>query len=1172
MNDVHNVRDKSDQPSSDVLLTVVEDNEEPPLPIGMLEASLNDDDNSNSKISSVISGLQECIVQSTPPVPFNSVDYADEVDDKAMKEKIAKDNNQKAPDEEVVNGSTKYNNNRKVLAVEEDIDDTRESARGTRENSNIEVQENLDQPSQPLPAIVSRPPPQSILIEEDDGVPILEATLVPDIPVYEATLVVESSEDNDDRRSFLRRLSSNATSEDVSSHRNSEIDDTARPIVSERELEAKRREDRSSTLNFSNIHIVGREQEIASLQAAVDDLRNKTDESILLSDNESVNRNSFGKGVVLIAGESGSGKSYLASTLNYHINKVGGLIVNGKFDQYFRDQPYTGISQTCSEICSFLLQLKSGDEVGVKKFERVRDRLKEEIGNEVQLLATVMPTLVEIVGEQQRRGSLTRSNDHGSGTNLEQARDRFIFAFRKFIRIITDDSTLLGGPLVMVLDDIQWADSASCELIKSMLTDRESSGLLVVGCYRSEEVNETHDLSKTILDLSQRAENENVFAITKMKLERLDVEDVNEIIMGLLSIDDAQVTSSLAKLCHQRTNGNPYYLLTFLRMLQTKGYLTFNVSTQWEYDVATIEKKTSATSNVVELVMSKLEQMPQQLQDMCYVAACLGSSFQFETLYLVWNGIRLTESSGITISRSQLESYLAKAIEEHVFEAAGDLMTSYHWSHDKVQEASMKLGETTSDVNVQFKVALILLEKYQSKELASSHVFVIANLLQHENLSSLNEKKRDAIARIYLEAAEKAVECSAFNSAAKYVHCSCKLLPVDAFENSYDLTLKVYSLGAEVESSVGNHLAAQTYYDEVIQHARTPLDKVRCYDVQLSELQHNSKMGCALCLDILEEFGVYKIPRSTALQLGKAMQILLKVNEAQLNSIDDLPFMSDPTHLALMRILTKLAANAYLSNDNILSLLATCFLYKSTLNHGLCPISTHALSGIAMTKCAMGNIKGGTLICEQTLNLLHKHDWKEAIPRIYLVSYGLIKPWTEPFSKSLDYLQLSYKVGLECGDTYNACACMAFFIIISIMADRNLNSVLADARTYLQQAVDLGRLDAAQPLQLYTQIILNLMGLSENPTILQGDSIDSLSDFECKMESKVDLDTLSFCKMFVLSVFGEHEDCAKQAFKLGDYYSQLPTPMFIIDTFNRGKFSLFFPLHRCLVLMAAYIV
>ena len=348
-------------------------------------------------------------------------------------------------------------------------------------------------------------------------------------------------------------------------------------------------------LRYSSLGLHGRDKEKEILNTCLEKVTAKDD--------------NIKRALVLIKGFSGTGKTALVSSLIVPIQRWKGVYVKGKFDLYLRDEPHAGIAGACREICAEILILRSHQAQGSgngRAFQDIYDKLIYGLGEDIHLLTTMIPELNEIVGDQQARLETdgAAAGNHGS---QEEAKAKFNFIFRVFMRVITS----YFAPLVMVLDDLQWADVGSLELIENLITDRDNSNFMIIGTYRSNEVDATHLVSKVLRDLKENSEQGD-FNISEIEVGNLGVDEVNCVIMDLLSLDDSSKTIGLAEICLKRTAGNVFFLIAFIAMLQEQGLLFFNLGLfQWKWDVTKIESETGASSNVGDLMKRKMTNSPE---------------------------------------------------------------------------------------------------------------------------------------------------------------------------------------------------------------------------------------------------------------------------------------------------------------------------------------------------------------------------------------------------------------------------------------------------------------------------------------------------------------------------------------------------------------------------------
>ncbi|CAB9522775.1 Transcriptional regulator [Seminavis robusta] len=347
-------------------------------------------------------------------------------------------------------------------------------------------------------------------------------------------------------------------------------------------------------------------------------------------------------------------------------------------------------------------------------------------------------------GEASNQTSKSRRSTNGGDT-----RAILYLAVRKFLRVVTKHLMLC-----IVWDDLQWADTVSLELLQSILSDSKIENLVIIALFRSNEVKEHHPWAKTMEICRQHAKRGNDIGglhITDMPIGNLNAASVNSIVMVLLNVDDVATTMDLAETCHARTQGNVYFLLTFLEMLHDEGLLMFHLGTfQWTWDSREILEKTVATANTVSLLMDKITKSSggNEMTRMLPIAALLGSCFEARMLRLVWEELRPRGKKTMSSSSQQqteaadnsennassddsFVGLLEMTVEEKFLErvdTSTPTMGSLRFCHDEIQKASLNLVSGAKLEKLKVCVGAVLLHKLRRQELEES-IFVVTNLL-----------------------------------------------------------------------------------------------------------------------------------------------------------------------------------------------------------------------------------------------------------------------------------------------------------------------------------------------------------------------------------------------------------------------------------------------------------
>ena len=543
------------------------------------------------------------------------------------------------------------------------------------------------------------------------------------------------------------------------------------------------------------------------------------------------NINNNNKELVLISGESGTGKTSLASSVKQLTatakqknrqrrhdkegeDELSGsssspLFISGKFDSNSKDSdPYTGFSQACRQLCGHIMSLRKNEAARVNEaggeepsptaattYNRICQAITTELGSEISILTTMIPELEELLSE--KAGSIIKdppSSPSQNDLSLETRKldtftnvDSFNYAMRRFFRVMCT----YFHPLIIMLDDLQWASAASIDLVNVLITDTDNANtMMIIGCYRSDEVPETHSLSQTLLALRELSSSSGTeaassemsltgdkgFNMTELHVGNLDTTHVQKLVVDLLDMnyDDAHhsvKTKALAEICHKKTLGNVFYLIQFIKMLYDQCLLEYNLGMmKWIFDVDEIILKTKASNNVVTFMKQKLQtDLPHDVRHVVQIAACLGYSFEEKKLRMLCDALQVKDgalgpdSSDKTCGKddsnstsSDVERIIATeanatessnvertfdqqirfAVDLGLLEGDVEKEGGLRWVHDKLQEGALSLLSETELKALQSQVGETLLSNLTESEL-ESEIFIIVNLLNEGSTSGI---------------------------------------------------------------------------------------------------------------------------------------------------------------------------------------------------------------------------------------------------------------------------------------------------------------------------------------------------------------------------------------------------------------------------------------------------
>lgn len=918
----------------------------------------------------------------------------------------------------------------------------------------------------------------------------------------------------------------------------------------------------SKTLEINKVGLCGRDGEVRLLgEVFANLLYGKNDEKR--------------KSLVLIGGSSGTGKSALAGTLADPVGAANSFFVMGKSDLNQTDEPFTGIRNALNQLCSQILRLKnrkeSIDEVirasarrqgdGLNRappsFGAIQTTIRQELESEIDLLSRMIPELRELVGYDLVTSEL--ADDRGSS----EASDRFKYAFCRFMKVVT---TFV--PVVFVCDDLQWADEASIHLLESWIVDEDIVDLMVVGCYRANEVDEGHLLT----NLTEAAHiRDSTVAFHNICVENLSVTDVNQMLAELFASQALATTEPLARVVHQKTLGNPFFLKQYLLSLHGDNLISYDGDKcTWVWNVDEIRAQSCVTDNVVTCLKAKMEESPI-VSFVLPVAACLGAKFSLKNLKLVI--CKINNDGILRMFRGQEARFQEDILlceKESFIENCCD--GSFRFAHDKVQEAALSLVPSGILDAMQHEVGMILFNNLSDSELEDI-LFTVVNLVNAKPDSP--QANPIELAKLNLRAAEKAKRLSAFASAAAYIRTGVVYLPDEFQETEKKLPLALYSLGAEAESAVGNEEAMDCYCQKALSQSNhyTTLELIRVHKVMIDNVGNTAgraKEALSMCLDVLAALGC-NFPKTS---VGRAVRVIMSLMKVKgRGGLPDLydvrnhfPLMSDRVRIEAMNMLDKAVTFSYLADDPLVWGMVITRMARWTVRFGLAEASPIAFVGLGVVFLhILKDPKPGALCGELAVSSIDRLDYLMKLKSMGLChsasrsSYTAISfllYWIKPIQGYSNEMLEAYHWGMRLGDIESALWNKNFHACIKFASSKPLQSIRELYREVVSQADDLNKNEVGVFARFFWQATLNLIEPEEGGANLSG-SVFHEEEIHKALKSwqgKVPKNVYDSLTNLLCAFFGDYVRGAELAIKRQDkFLNECPgTFLCQIDPFFRG--------------------
>ncbi|MEH1925166.1 AAA family ATPase [Nostoc sp.] len=762
--------------------------------------------------------------------------------------------------------------------------------------------------------------------------------------------------------------------------------------------------------------------------------------------------------MMLVAGFSGIGKTVVVNEIHKPIVKQRGYFIKGKYDQYQRNIPFSAFVQAFRDLMG---QLLTESNVKIQQF---KNKILATLGDNGQVIIEFIPELEKIIGQQPPATKLSGS----------AAQNRFNLLFQKFTQVFTSDK----HPLVIFLDDLQWADSASLMLMQLLMADTKY--LFLIGAYRDNEVNPAHPLMLTLNDIQKTAATINTITLAPLSQEQL-----NQLVAETLKCTE-NLALPLSQLVLQKTQGNPFFAIQFLKALHHENLIQFNFESGcWQCDITQINEQ-SITDDIVAFMGLQLRKLSLSTQNILQLAACIGNQFDLVTLAIVAEQFETETSAdlwqalqeGLVVPISELyKLYQGESNEKLARQNKSNNkhLAKYRFSHDRVQQAAYSLISENQKQLTHLKIGQRLLNATPEHE-RDEKLFEIVNQLNQGVALITTQTERYELAMLNFAAGQKAKSSTAYVAAMQYLNQGIKLLTIESWQHCYEITLALHELAAEVACLSGDFELMEQLVDDVLHNAQNLLNTIKVYEVKILAYVAQSKQPEAIkiALTVLELFGIVFPTQPSPAEINQSLQeTQLLLNEKQLEELLKLPEMTDPEALAVIRILAAVTAAVYQAVPPLLPMIV-CKQVCLSIQQGNATVSTLAYAWYGVILCITGEIDLGNQAGQLALDLLAKSRSQEFKASTINMVYPFVKPWKYPLQTSLVPLLEGYQSGLEMGALEYAAYCAYNYCSISFFLGKELTVLEKEMAAYSQALAQLNQEVSYNYLKIFYQSTLNL--------------------------------------------------------------------------------------------------
>ena len=811
----------------------------------------------------------------------------------------------------------------------------------------------------------------------------------------------------------------------------------------------------------------------------------------------------------MVDGYSGVGKSALISELYRPITSMRGYFVSGKFDQYQHNVPYFGITQAFEEFCELLLTESP------EKLNEWKETIQEAVGENGAVLIDLIPGLEKIIGPQPEVPNLL----------AQEAQNRFLVVFQRFIRKVSQED----HPFVLFLDDLQWADIGSLNLLKQLVADIQNPYFMVIGAYRNNEIGPGHPLPKVV-----KMAKESGGVVNEIHLASLHKKDVRDLIHDTLRSEGKSI-DRMTEIIYAKTQGNAFFTREFIRSMYFKGNVKFNREKgRWDADIKAIEQM-QVSENVVDLMVSKIKELPDDSQRVLQLSSCIGGAFSLDML---------SELNGKSGRDTLQELWLA--VNEHLVRPIGDsykfleiderdadVKIEFEFSHDRIQQAAYSLLESEKQKAYHLQIGNILKSRYSDGEIA----FDVVNQLNAGQELITNSEELFELSRFNLDAALQARDSGANVAALEYVEKAMELFSGLNMEEDYEFEKTLYIGLAEIQFLNGKVEESMEGIDKSIAFVKSVDEKAELYAMSMRNrsLINDNPAAIQIAREALKVLD-FDLPDGNYNEVipGEMGKIIGYFTENDISETHKREVMTDNRILSIMKILDYLSEPSYVGGETDLWILHVLYKVNLTNEYGITSQGGYAMTELGLIFFILGNYQFAYPSAEVSMKIVEM--FSDSSPKHLSRSGHLFTnyntPWVKHIKETLDLNRHYFQVSLDTGELVFT-GYLNFFIYCN---DYYWGSrPIAEFLKTIDGDIALGRkINMVLSYHSLTGLKLNLMFLSENSIAGRKHTLDikGLSEKafieQCaSVQDYYSMTTFQVFKSLTMVLMGEYKEALK---------------------------------------------
>lgn len=756
---------------------------------------------------------------------------------------------------------------------------------------------------------------------------------------------------------------------------------------------------------------------------------------------------------IVVSGEAGIGKSVLIREVRNTVRSIKGLFIEGKYDQLNRDVPYSAVIQAFKGVFDYILTQNQ------QNFDIWKDKIQAVVGKNGRFITDVIPDLKRIVGEQPAVEDLAP----------DKKQHLLHMTITHLIKMFADHK----APLVFFLDDMQWADLNSLQLIKNIFTITDLNYFCLVFAYRNTELDEWHPFTQMLTEICAIRGQ-----LKEIRLRPLNVSAIADLIASGLRSKSKKL-QDLAQLIYPKTGGNPFFTHQFMKALYEKSIVTYDPGPGWTWNTDHI-RSMDMTDNVVQFLEAKIRHLSEPVQKILKICACIGIRFDLELLTIV------SETS-----IEDILSALKTAIHEGLIQLEN--AQTYRFAHDRIVEAAYTLVPEKDRPALHYQIGSLVLAN-SDKTRRDAKIFYIVDHLNHGMGIIADEKEKEALAELNLQAAKKAKASSAFTTAMRYLKYALDLLNKDCWERQYNLSLTIHTKIAEAAYLVGNFEDMEKTVATVRKQAKTVMDTVEVTHIQIIACKAREQLSRAVDIGVsfTEEMGFPLSKTPSRLQI---FAMIVKVKLLLAGKTDDdlinLPVITNEKILAVTTILSDIGFAVFSTNPDLLTMINLTHVWIG-VKYGSYPELPYAYTFYGVTLLiAFYDIQGAYRFGNLGLKFADTHNLKSKKPSILYLYNLFIRFWKEHPSKSLPFFKEGYLLACDMADIEWAAFNLSGYQVFSLFGLIELTQLNQEMEKQNRIVRQFNQKHIYTLCSIYRQFVLNLLKKTDAPEQLSGEAFNA---------------------------------------------------------------------------------